>query len=85
MSVYRWRVVRHSCVLVVSGGCAQAAGVVYAQPGERRLPSVAALSLAALANVSTPLLIKVNASIPLLIKCNATKPLLIKVNASTLM
>lgn len=44
--------IRHTLVLLVTTSGAQAAGVVYAQPGERRVAHVAALSAAALANVS---------------------------------
>ncbi|KAM3960477.1 LOW QUALITY PROTEIN: uncharacterized protein ACR2FA_005385 [Aphomia sociella] len=46
----RSRVIRHTLVLLLTTSAAQAAGVAYAQPGERRLAHVAALSAAALAN-----------------------------------
>ncbi|XP_072929769.1 uncharacterized protein [Epargyreus clarus] len=46
----RRRVVRHTLVLVVTTSATQAAGVAYAQPGERQLAHVAALATAALAN-----------------------------------
>ncbi|KAL0869001.1 hypothetical protein ABMA27_007322 [Loxostege sticticalis] len=46
----RSRVIRHTLVLLVTTSAAQAAGVVYAQPGERKVAHVAALSAAALAN-----------------------------------
>ncbi|KAL4717940.1 hypothetical protein ACJJTC_001358 [Scirpophaga incertulas] len=46
----RCRVIHHTLVLLVTTSSAQAAGVAYAQPGERKLPQVAALSVAALAN-----------------------------------
>ncbi|XP_028031387.1 uncharacterized protein LOC114243933 isoform X1 [Bombyx mandarina] len=46
----RGRVVRHTLILLVSTSAAQAAGVAYAQPGERTVAHVAALSIAALAN-----------------------------------
>ncbi|KAI8424906.1 hypothetical protein MSG28_006826 [Choristoneura fumiferana] len=42
--------VRHTLALLLTTSAAQAAGVAYAQPGERRVPHVAALSAAALAN-----------------------------------
>lgn len=44
--------VRHTLALLLTTSAAQAAGVAYAQPGERRVAHVAALSAAALANVS---------------------------------
>lgn len=43
---------RHTLVLLLTTSAAQAAGVAYAQPGERQLAHVAALSAAALLNVS---------------------------------
>ncbi|KAJ0173542.1 hypothetical protein K1T71_010691 [Dendrolimus kikuchii] len=46
----RGRIVRHTLILLVTTSAAQAAGVAYAQPGERRIAHVAALSAAALAN-----------------------------------
>ncbi|XP_063539300.1 uncharacterized protein LOC134748443 isoform X1 [Cydia strobilella] len=46
----RTRVVRHTLALLLTTSAAQAAGVAYAQPGERRISHVAALSAAALAN-----------------------------------
>ncbi|XP_049877958.1 uncharacterized protein LOC126375149 isoform X2 [Pectinophora gossypiella] len=46
----RCRVVRHTLVLLVTTSAAQAAGVAYAQPGERQLAHVAVLAVAALAN-----------------------------------
>ncbi|XP_053613958.1 uncharacterized protein LOC128677270 isoform X1 [Plodia interpunctella] len=46
----RRRVVRHTLVLLATTSAAQAAGLAYAQPGPRRVPLVAALSAAALAN-----------------------------------
>lgn len=51
MNLFRSRVIRHTLVLLVTTSAAQAAGVVYAQPGERKVAHVAALSAAALANV----------------------------------
>ncbi|KAL4706993.1 hypothetical protein ACJJTC_019531 [Scirpophaga incertulas] len=46
----RCRVIQHTLVLLVTTSSAQAAGVAYAQPGERKLSQVTALSVAALAN-----------------------------------
>ncbi|XP_041970122.1 uncharacterized protein LOC121726700 isoform X1 [Aricia agestis] len=46
----RGRVVSQTLALVATTTAVQAAGVAYAQPGSRRLPHVAALSAAALAN-----------------------------------
>ncbi|CAG9789418.1 unnamed protein product [Diatraea saccharalis] len=46
----RCRVIRHTLILLVTTSGAQAAGVIYAQPGERKVPQVAALSVAAIAN-----------------------------------
>ncbi|XP_047033547.1 uncharacterized protein LOC124640017 isoform X2 [Helicoverpa zea] len=46
----RARVVRHTLVLLFTTSATQAAGVAYAQPGERTMPHVTALSVAALAN-----------------------------------
>ncbi|GBP87661.1 hypothetical protein EVAR_58036_1 [Eumeta japonica] len=46
----RRRTVRHTLALVVSTAAAQAAGVAYAQPGERRRAHIVALSTAALVN-----------------------------------
>lgn len=51
--VYRGRVVRHTLILLFTTSAAQAAGVAYAQPGERQIAHVAALSAAALLNVSS--------------------------------
>lgn len=49
----RGRVVRHTLALLLTGSAAQAAGLAYAQPGERTAAHAAALALAALANVCT--------------------------------
>ncbi|CAH1637838.1 unnamed protein product [Spodoptera littoralis] len=46
----RSRVVRHTLVLLFTTTATQIAGVAYAQPGERTMPKVIALSVAALAN-----------------------------------
>ncbi|KAJ2953412.1 hypothetical protein O0L34_g1002 [Tuta absoluta] len=46
----RSRVVRHTLVLLMTTSAAQAAGIAYAQPGERQISHVAALGVAALAN-----------------------------------
>ncbi|KAF9415439.1 hypothetical protein HW555_006861 [Spodoptera exigua] len=46
----RARVVRHTLVLLFTTTATQIAGVAYAQPGERTIPKVVALSVAALAN-----------------------------------
>lgn len=43
--------VRHTLILLFTTSATQVAGVAYAQPGERRISHVAALSIAALANV----------------------------------
>lgn len=43
--------VRHTLILLFTTSATQVAGVAYAQPGERRISHVAALSVAALANV----------------------------------
>ncbi|KAF9824347.1 hypothetical protein SFRURICE_002842 [Spodoptera frugiperda] len=46
----RARVVRHTLVLLFTTTATQIAGVAYAQPGDRTMPKVIALSVAALAN-----------------------------------
>ncbi|XP_026333388.1 uncharacterized protein LOC113240330 [Hyposmocoma kahamanoa] len=46
----RSRMVRHTLVLLFTTSATQVAGVAYAQPGERRISHVAALSVAALTN-----------------------------------
>ncbi|CAH0690274.1 unnamed protein product [Spodoptera exigua] len=46
----RARVVRHTLVLLFTTTATQIAGVAYAQPGEKTIPKVVALSVAALAN-----------------------------------